>query len=64
MTMDRDGLARYQRQLYDLDARLPLCVHEDAAVPAAEELLALRVWLGLAGRETELRELADKVDVA
>lgn len=60
----RDGLAQYQRQLYDLDARMPLCVHEDAAVPAAEELLALRVWLGLAGRETELRGLDDYAALA
>jgi len=51
-----DALARYHRSLYDLDAGMPLCVH-DWAVPAAEEMLALHVFLQLPGRESHLRVL-------
>ena len=55
----RDQLARYQRQMYDLDEEQPYCVHDDNAVPAAEELLGLHVCLSLPGWETHLRMLTD-----
>lgn len=49
----RDQLAKYTRTLFDLDRRLPLCVH-DWDVPAAEEMLALHVLLQLPGWESYL----------
>jgi hypothetical protein len=52
----RDSLARYQRSLYDLDSRMPVCVH-DWSVPAAEEMLALHLHLAVPGGEAYLRRL-------
>jgi hypothetical protein len=52
----RDSLAQYHRTLYDLEDHLPLCVH-DWSVPAAEEMLALHVFLQLPGWERYLRRL-------
>jgi hypothetical protein len=54
----RDELSKYQRTLFDLDDRLPYCVH-DWSVPAAEEMLALHVLLQLPGYEGYLRYLED-----
>lgn len=53
-------LRRYGgRQLYDLDARVPLCIH-DWEVPAPEEMLALHLHLQIPGQERYLRHLADQ----
>jgi len=52
----RDELSQWQRTLYDLDDRIPLCVH-DWGVPAAEEMLALHVLVQLPEYETYLRYL-------
>lgn len=52
----RSEIARYERSLYDLDDRRPLCAH-DWTVPAAEEMLALLVCVSTRGNETRLREL-------
>jgi hypothetical protein len=52
----RDQLQRYQRQLYDLDDRTALCVH-DESVPAAEEMLGLHILVSLPGHEHFLRHL-------
>ncbi len=38
------------RQVFDLDRKLPICVH-DWTVPAAEELLTLALMLQLPGNE-------------
>jgi len=46
------------RSLYDLDEEIPMCVH-DWDVPAAEELLALRCFLALPGREEYIRCLPE-----
>jgi hypothetical protein len=46
------------RQLYDVEDRLPLCVH-DWTVPPAEEMLALLLCLRLPGREREIRHLPE-----
>ena len=46
------------RQLYDLDRREPICVH-DWAVPPPEEMLALHLCLSLPGRESELLTLPE-----
>lgn len=47
------------RQLYDLDEQRSFCVHYDDDVPAAEELLALHLFLRLPGHEQFLRDLQD-----
>lgn len=52
----RTKLKVTMRSLYDLDERRPYCVH-DWEVPAAEEMLALHVFLSLPGLETYLREI-------
>lgn len=52
----RDSLAQYHRSLYDLDAQVPLCVH-DWDVPAPEEMHAIHVLLSLPGWEPYLRKL-------
>lgn len=52
----RTKLARTTRSLYDLDEQMPYCVH-DWDVPAAEEMLALHVFLSMPGLETYLREI-------
>lgn len=54
----RDSLATYHRSLFDLDAKMPFCVH-DWMVPAAEEMLALHLFLTLPGRERYLREIPE-----
>lgn len=56
-----DVLARYRehRSLYDLDEQRALCVH-DWAVPAAEELLGLHVFLSVEGGEQYLRSLPEE----
>lgn len=51
----RDELARYHRQLYDLEDQQPLCVHDDA-IPAGEELLALHTLVQLPRWEDYLRK--------
>ncbi len=45
------------RQLFDLDEQRAFCVHYDDDVPAAEELLALHLFLRLPGHEAYLRTL-------
>ncbi len=53
--LNRTALARVGgRSLFDLDENTPYCTH-DWDVPAAEELLALRVFLALPGGEGYLR---------
>ena len=52
----KDALSSYQRTLYDLDERMPICTH-DWTVPAAEEMLALGLLVQLPGYETWLRTL-------
>jgi len=47
------------RQLYDLDDKQAFCVHYDLTVPAAEEALALHLFLSLPGHEMYLREVDD-----
>jgi len=56
---NRDALAQFHRQMYDLDDRQEFCVHDDTTVPAAEELLGLHVCLSLPGWETVLRTMTD-----
>lgn len=46
------------RQLYDLDEKMPLCVH-DWTVPAAEEMLALHLAISLPGNEHRIRFLPE-----
>jgi hypothetical protein len=46
------------RSLYDLDEEQAYCVH-DWEVPAAEELLAMRCFLAMPGREHYLRDIPD-----
>jgi hypothetical protein len=50
----RTVLAETTRSLFDLDEQTPYCVH-DWDVPAAEEMLALHVFLSIPGLETYLR---------
>ena len=50
------GYTKYGRSLYDLDEEQPICTH-DFSVPAAEELLALHVFVSLPGWESYVREL-------
>ena len=52
----RDGLAAYQRTLYDLDERRALHV-QDHEVPAPEECLAFALLVQLPGRESCLRSV-------
>lgn len=52
----RDQLAHTRRQLYDLDEKMPYCVH-DYSVPAAEEMLALHLLLKSPEHERYLRHL-------
>ncbi len=52
----RDQLAHTRRQLYDLDEKMPYCVH-DYSVPAAEEMLALHLLLKAPEHERYLRHL-------
>lgn len=47
-----------RRSLYDLDEERAYCVH-DWTVPAAEELLALHLFLSVPGGETYLRHIPD-----
>ncbi len=58
----RTELAKYTRSLYDLDERMPYCVH-DWEVPAAEEMLALHLLLSVPGREMFLRGIRHVDDV-
>lgn len=53
-----DSLAHYHRTLFDLDEQRPYCVH-DWDVPAAEEMLALHLFLQMPGRERYLREIPE-----
>ena len=46
------------RQLYNLETKQPICVH-DWAVPPPEEMLALHLCLSLPGREVELLHLPE-----
>lgn len=43
------------RQLYDFDSRIPFCIHHDALIPAAEEMLSLHVMLQIPRYESYLR---------
>lgn len=56
-----DALAKYQRTLYDLDNKLPICTH-DWEVPAAEELLSLHVLLTLPGWESYMLGLDGRMN--
>jgi len=58
-----DELATYTRSLYDLDLKMPLCVH-DWDVPASEEMLGLHVLLQLPGWESYLRVSEDNMEAA
>ena len=58
-----DSLTLYQRTLYDLDEERPLCVH-DWSIPAAEEMLALHILLGLPHWESFLRSEDHDVELA
>jgi hypothetical protein len=53
-----DALARYQRTLYDLDEKQPLCVH-DFDVPPEEEMHAIHILTQLPGWERFLRSLPE-----
>jgi hypothetical protein len=46
------------RSLYDVDEQQAFCVH-DWTVPAAEEMLALHLFLSVPGGETYLRHIPD-----
>jgi hypothetical protein len=46
------------RQLFDLDRKMPICIH-DWSVPPPEEMLALHLHLTLPLRETELLALPE-----
>jgi hypothetical protein len=52
----KDSLAMYSRSLFDLEASIPLCVH-DWSVPAAEEMLTLHLLLQIPRWEGYLRHL-------
>lgn len=52
----RGRLAIYRRQLYDADEKRAYCVH-DYEVPAAEEMLALHLFLQFPDGERYLRHL-------
>lgn len=55
--LNRDALRRAGgRSLFDLDTNVPYCTH-DWDVPAAEELLSLRIFLALPGGEAYLRTI-------
>lgn len=53
----RGLLAQRRRAMYDLDEARPFCVHLDATLPAAEEMLAIFLFLSLPGWETYLRKI-------
>jgi hypothetical protein len=56
----KDQLRKYgNRTLFDLDEDRAYCVH-DWLIPAAEELLALHIFVGLPGREAYLRAIPDQ----
>lgn len=52
----RTRLAMHTRSLYDVDEHMPYCVH-DWEVPAAEEMLALHVFLSIPTLETYMRQI-------
>jgi hypothetical protein len=55
----KDRLLKYGgRSLYDLEQRMAMCTH-DWDVPAAEEVLALKLFLELPGREHYLRSIPE-----
>lgn len=54
----RDQLANYQRSLFDLDEKKPLCVH-DWDVPPEEEMHAIHILTQLPGWERFLRTLPE-----
>lgn len=54
---NREGLRQFHRQLHDLDENNPFCVHHDALVPAAEEMLTLHLLLQFPHHERYLRGL-------
>ena len=57
-----DELKRFGlRTVYDLDERIPFCVH-DWAIPAEEEVLTMAVLLQLPRRESWLRAIPDPLD--
>jgi len=47
------------RSVYDVAAEAPICVH-DWVVPAAEELLELKLFLEMPGREAYVRDLPEE----
>lgn len=56
----RDELGSFAgRSLFNIDEGRAYCVH-DWTVPAAEELLALHLFLSLPGKESYLREIPDE----
>lgn len=57
----KHGLSHFSslRSLYDMDEKLPLCVH-DWEVPASEELLGLFVHVSLPGLEGYVRSIPDR----
>lgn len=55
---DEYGQHHGHRQMFDLDEGHSFCVH-DYMVPAAEELLALHLFLSIPGRERYLREIPE-----
>lgn len=54
----RGELLRFERTLYDLDEKQPLCVHA-WNIPAEEEMLTLGLMVQLPGHERWLRELPE-----
>jgi hypothetical protein len=54
----RGPLVEYTRSLYDLDRKLPICVH-DWTIPPAEEMLTLHLLLQLPGWEKFLYEATE-----
>lgn len=54
----RYKLGKYGRSVFDVEERRPYCVH-DYTVPASEELLALKLFLTLPGRETYVRAIPE-----
>ena len=57
----KHALAQHQsyRSLYDMDERVPFCVH-DWEVPAPEELLGLLVHVSIPGLERYVRNIPDR----
>jgi len=58
----RDRLAKYERSLYDLDEKRPVCVHS-WEIPASEELLTLLAFISVPGGEKYVRYLPDETVV-